>query len=246
MEATPVPTASASATALDCTGFHEDLRLQTWVHSVLGPQVATTPQPPGGHMPEGRCIGLYLWALAPSMSARSNAAAPLQFSLRYLITAWSPEPEEAHADLCELAFAALDAPEFEVDLEPPAPAVWAAFGTPPRPALGLRLSLQRARVPNSRAPMVRSPLMLASVPMVALQGRVLGPGGVAVAAARVELARLGRVAQTGPTGQFRFAAVPAGPLELRVLARGQAQTFQVNTALEQSTHQPLQLDMNFI
>lgn len=217
-----------------------DERMKTWVYDILG-EVQTSFKPPGVTVPPGRSIGLYLLDLTPATSTRGDSRQPLQFCVRYLVTTWSEEASGAHNDLCELAFSALEMPEFEVEIEPLEAAAWAAFGTPPRPSFSVRLVMRRER-PRLAAPSVRAPLVVAPSPMVLLHGLVLGPGDVAVAGARVELQTLGLVTLSDHEGYFRFSGVPADrSLRLLVQARGVTQEFQTEGA--GASDRPLQLRM---
>ncbi|MFL6661626.1 MAG: hypothetical protein ACJ8G7_05560 [Rhizobacter sp.] len=216
--------------------------MKTWVRDVLG-EVPTSFEAPGAARPPGRSIGLYLLDLAPAASTRGDTRPPLQFRVRYLVTAWGDDASATHDDLCELAFAAMETPEFEVDVEPLGLAAWSAFGTPPRPSFSVRLALRKER-PRLAAPWVRAPLVLAPSAMLPLHGVVLGPGDVGLAGARVELRTLGLVSLTDHEGRFRFAGAPADrALRLRVQARGKTQEFQSEGA--GTPERPLHLRMEF-
>jgi hypothetical protein len=231
-----------SAVALEPTRpyCNVDERMKTWVHDVLG-DVQTSFKPPGETVPPGRSIGLYLIDLTPATSTRGDSRRPLQFCVRYLVTTWSEEASGAHNDLCELAFSALEVPEFEVGIEPLEAVAWAAFGTPPRPSFSVRLVMRRER-PRLAAPSVRAPLVVTPSPMALLHGFVLGPGDVAVAGARVELRSLSLVTRCGHEGYFRFAGVPTNQsLRLLIQARGVTQEFQTEGA--SASDRPLQLRM---
>jgi len=219
-----------------------DGRMAAWVRDVLG-DVPTSFEPPGVTLPGGRSIGLYLLDFAPATSTRGDGRPPLQFRVRYLVTAWNEEASAAHDDLCELAFSALETPEFEVDVEPLGAAAWTAFNTPPRPSFSVRLPLRQER-PRVAVPSVRAPLVLTPSAMVPLYGVVLGPGDVAVAGARVELRTLGLVTLTDHQGRFRFAGAPADrALCLVVQARGATQEFQTEGA--SGLKRPLLFRMEF-
>jgi hypothetical protein len=219
-----------------------DLRMAAWVRDVLG-DVPILFEAPGAALPPGRSIGLYLLDLAPATTTRGDSRPPLQFRVRYLVTAWNDEASAAHDDLCELVFSALETPEFEVDVEPLGAAAWTAFNTPPRPSFSVRLPLRKER-PHVAAPWVRAPLVLAPSAMVPLHGVVLGPGDVAIAGARVELRTLGLVTLTDHQGRFRFAGAPADrALCLIVQARGATQEFESEGV--DGLKRPLQLRMGF-
>ena len=226
-------------------GFAQALeqRVVAWVYSVLDDSVAVVFAPPGPAPLAERSVCLFLMALAPSESTRGANAPALQFSVRYLVTTSGPVLSRCHDDLFELAFSAIERPEFEAELEPLRADGWQAFGVAPQPAFAIRLPLRRARV-RPAAPPVRVPLVLAAAGLLPLRGSVLGPGDVAVANARVEIAGMGMAVTTDPQGRFRFAGVPVGRvLRLRVLARGATQEFETEAVAD--VRGPLQLRMNF-
>ena len=195
-----------------------DRLLKDWATNVH-PGIAVSLGPPGGERQSGRGIGLYLMELLHTPSHITAKRAPLQLSLRYLVTSWSDTPEDAHQLLTDLAFAALANPEFQVELDAVPLAAWAAFGTPPLPSFIVRVPLRQAR-PEIPAKLVRQ-LQITSSPMVPLHGIVLGPEDTPVAEARVEISSLKLSASSDYKGRFRFPAVPAeGSKVLRVRARG--------------------------
>src|SRR6266850_5283921 len=112
----------------------------------------------------GRGVGLYLLELVQSPPPSSNKRPPLQLALRYLITAWSGTPEDAHQMLVALMFAAMENKEFQVELEPLPVTVWTAFGVPPRPSFILRVPLRQER-PQPQTKLVREPLRVESSPI---------------------------------------------------------------------------------
>src|SRR5262249_23288215 len=96
--------------------FESDARLRDWLADVL-PGVTTSLSAPDGKS-SGKGICLYLLEIVQS-HAPSTVKRPLsQLTLRYLVSAWSEEPEEAHRMLTEVMFAAMEHAEFQVELEP--------------------------------------------------------------------------------------------------------------------------------
>ncbi len=135
-------------------------RLAEWACAALGPDVGISFQPPDAVPADQRLVDLHALALTSHPTARDRRASQVRFDLRVLVTAWAPDPLDAHQDLCDLAFAATDAPLFQLDLDALADLPWAALGIGPRPALLLRVPLQRqfvlAPVPHVREPLVVS------------------------------------------------------------------------------------------
>ena len=199
--------------------------IRDWIGSVIkGAEVVFGLPDEGARSAQ---IGLYLMDLSQSHCARVGKLQPIKINLRYLVTAWSPRPEEGHRLLGELIFAALEkpekeAPEFEVVVEPLPVEAWAVLGAAPRPSFFLRTPLRRER-PETTAPLVKEPVVLRPSPMRALSGTVYEAGGMPIMGARVELLTLGITTRTDERGRFTFAGVPSnGHVKLLVQAKGQA------------------------
>ena len=206
-----------------------DQRLKTWVGRVLPDAPVSLALP--DQDPAQRGVGLYLLELAPAPAPRSSSAArrpPLRLSLCYLVTTHADSPESAHRLLGELAFAALEEPDLEVELSPVPVALWTALGVPPQPAFRLHVSLERER-PVPLAPRVRMPLTTRAVPAVALLGRVMGPGDLPIPNALVELPSMGLSVRTDARGSFRFASVPSGTPLGRLEVRAKGEVLAVHT-----------------
>jgi len=120
-----------------------DQRLQQWVHSIHDQIEVHFTAPKSGEDIKG--IGLYLMEIVILPPPSSTKLPPLQVALRYLVTSWSDRAEDAHRLLGDLIFAAMENPEFEVEMQPVPIDVWTAFGVPPRPSFVLRVPLQRER-----------------------------------------------------------------------------------------------------
>jgi len=212
-----------------------DQELAFWVRSILGAEVAVSFLPPGQSPQDqprsapgdesGSSSGVSLYLLdllsaSPIASpTRGGRRPPLQLQVRYLVSTWAAEPEEAHRLLGEIAFAALAEGEATVELDGPSPGLWLALGTSPRPAFFLRRPVRRER-PAPAVARVREPMTLAVEPVLTLTGQVLGPGSLPISGARVELPHLGKAATADHQGRFRFTAVPAGAQTLRIHAKG--------------------------
>jgi len=87
-----------------------------------------------GVRPTGRGVGLYLLELIQSPPPSTSRRPPLQLALRYLVTAWSDKPEDAHQMLVDLMFAAMENSDFQVEQEPVPLTLWTALTVPPRPS----------------------------------------------------------------------------------------------------------------
>jgi Pvc16 N-terminal domain len=197
-----------------------DARLAEWVGAVAGPGVKVALTAPSDGR-SGAGVSLFLMDIASRPPMRGQRRAPLQLVLRYLVSAWADDPVAEHRLLGDLVAAAMQEEAFEVVLAPTPPATWLALGAAPRPAFVLQLPVRQAR-PEPVAPRVRGPLVMEGVALAPLTGVVLGPGGVPVASARVQVPSADAVAETDPEGRFRFAALPVEPRRklVRVRARG--------------------------
>jgi hypothetical protein len=200
-----------------------DGRLRDWVKSVLKDVTVSLAAPDSTR--KSKSIGVYLLEFIQPPAPRTTKRPPLQFSLRYLITASDQEDESAHHLLSELLLAAMDSNDFEVESEPVPIALWSAFGIAPRPSFVLRVPVRIER-PQPVAKRVRMPIVLNKTSMMPLDGVVLGPNDIPLAEAEVELPALQLFTHTDFKGRFRFSAVPAPPPEMlvRVAAKGREVT----------------------
>jgi hypothetical protein len=111
-----------------------DNSVVSWARDVLKDVTITLSPPDDVH--EGAGVSIYLLEFAKSTVMRGGPKRlPLEFSLRYLVTAWAEETAESHHALGQLIFAALEHPEYQIDFDPVPVALWSAFGIAPRPAI---------------------------------------------------------------------------------------------------------------
>jgi hypothetical protein len=198
-----------------------DAHLTHWLEKTLGAIPISLQSP--DKVPNGQGISLYLLSLAENPPLQGTHRAPLQFWLRYLVTAWAEDPSQAHALLGELLLAAMDTPEYEVELDSISPMIWAGFGIPPCPAFILRVPVRKERTQRP-AQMVREPLHVKWIKTVRLNGVIYGPDDSPLSGVRIalmpeagdktlalEYARLCPSTITDTHGLFTFASVPAQP-----------------------------------
>jgi len=131
-----------------------DLHAVAWVKGVL-PGVAVSLEAPGSSAATQSDAGveasvtLYLLSLVANAAGSDPRAQTWQLGLRYLVTTTAQTREREHAQLCALAFAALEAAssgsELTVDLTAPTLELWRAFGAPPKPSFFLTWPLHKAR-----------------------------------------------------------------------------------------------------
>ncbi len=198
--------------------FELDERLKDWMSTVI--QKADFSLTAPGTKKDGRGVGAYLLELVQSPPASTSRRPPLQLLLRYVITAWSDTPEDAHQILVDLMFAAMENPDFQVEQEPVPLIVWTAFGIPPQPSFVVRVPMRMER-PEPVTKLVRQPMKIQSSPIVGFHGVLLGPGDVPLSHCRVELPALNLSASTDYEGRFHFPGVPAaGKKQFLVKAKG--------------------------
>ncbi|MCP4625102.1 MAG: hypothetical protein GY850_16475 [bacterium] len=197
-----------------------DQRLSEWIGGILTEDIEVSLLPPKAEGVE-KTVGLYLKDILSSAPTSGARRPPLQVLLRYLVTSRAETPAEAHNMLGRLLFAAMEHPEFEVELDPIPAEVWTAFGTIPMPAFMLRLPLRLER-PEKPVRLISSPIEVQNSPIVSMDGTVTGPGETPLTNARVELSTHNLVARTDIKGRFIFPAVPAKPAikKVRIIARG--------------------------
>jgi hypothetical protein len=218
-----------------------DQRLQDWVGSVLAGASVTLSAPVDEAT--GPLVGLYLLDLHPSRLAEGPRRLPLQILLRYLVTTCAERLEEAHAMLGSLVFAAMEQPEFEVDLEPVPAELWTAFGVLPRPAFRLRIPLRLVR-PQEDVRLVKTPLEVRGAPIVSMDGVLMGPNEIPIANAQVKLPDCQLATRTDSKGRFSFAAVPGGSTVRRFLIRAFGRDFAVDVERRTGDQAPLIIHIN--
>ncbi len=152
------------------------------------------------------------------LPASCVAGAPPGLSLHYFVEVRLQDPLAAHRALGDIAFAALSHPDWRAEA--------AEY-----PTLALAATLTRPHEVQ-RAPLVRQPLRLRSVPVGPLEGVLVGPGGVPLAGARVRLAETGQSAATDAEGRFRLAAALASEAELRLQIEARGRRFAVTARAE--------------
>lgn len=218
-----------------------DRELKAWMQGIVG-EVSVVLGPP--RQVEGqRSVSLYLLSLADPLPAWANRQTGRQIALRYLVTTWAADEEQAHALLGTLVFAALEKREYELELEEIAASVWSGLGIAPRPAFTLWVPCaveREARVVE----LVRGPLVVQGAPVRSLYGVVFGPGDIPVAGASVELPALQLRGHTDPKGRFFFASIPGESqrAQLVVKARG----FQQSVLVEQFTSEKEPFVIRFV
>jgi hypothetical protein len=218
-------------------------RLTAWVQKTLGPIELSFDRPED--RPAGSGINLYLLDMIDTPSPRGTKRAPLQLSLHYLVTSWAGQPAEAHRLLSELAFAAMEYPEIEVEFKPLAADLWLALDIKPRPAFVLKVPLRKER-PEPVIKYVRQPIIVQALPAVSLSGVILTPDDVPIANAQVELAGTHTITRTNANGQFRFAMLPAASGEQTLLVRAKGREMTLTVKQPDTDNEALVVHVNLL
>jgi len=149
---------------------------------------------------QGHGASVYLLDLSPQLASRGAVRPPLQLWLRYLVTTWAEDPAAANRLLVDLAYAALEQMDLEIEPQPLPAETWTALKTVAKPSFVMRVMVRRARAQP-------------------VAGIVRGPGGIALAGASVALPSVGRETTTDGRGRFVFAGVPGPPLSTSLVIR---------------------------
>jgi hypothetical protein len=219
-----------------------DRKLEGWAENVLGAGLASLAPPDPAA--SGRGVSLYLLDLVHRPPARGAPQPHLDLTLRYLVTAWSQKPAEAHRLLADLLFAAASNADFEVELGSPTLEMWTALDVPPRPAFVLRVAL-RKELAVRRAPLVRRPIAIEMAPAGPLTGFCLGPEEFPLTGALIEVPALNVSTRTDHDGRFAFSSVPRDATHLLVRATAKGKTITVDAGARAVGAEPLviQFDM---
>lgn len=212
-----------------------DRELQEWVQGLV-PEVAVVLGLPD-RLAGKHGVSLYLLALADSLPAWAHQQSTRRIALRYLVTTWSEEEEEAHALLGKLAFAALEKPEYEFSLAELPMTLWTALGIIPRPAFTLWVPCS-VEPPEHVTRLVRSPLVVHGAPVRSLCGIVLGPGDIPLVGASVEIPALQLRGRTDTRGWFFFATVPGESQRFQLVARAKGHMQSVTVEQSASDKEP--------
>lgn len=194
--------------------------LQAWIGDACG--ASTLVGPPAEADSGDPAVAVWPLELRPDQEARgAGKRMPMRLMLRCLVTT-SGAGAEATRLLDRVLTAAAAATHFNVVLEPLPSQTWLAFGVKPRPVLLFDIPLQIERA-TEVAPLVREPLRVHSMAMLALHGSIVGPGDIPLSDMRVEVVSTGHSTHTDSNGRFVLAGVPAGePVRLRLRGRGRS------------------------
>src|SRR5438270_1040630 len=188
-------------------------RLKSWVAEIQGDAQWTLALPAGNSSGKTAQVQVvtYLLEILRAPVARSEQPAPLQMSLRFLVSAWCGDAAAANDVLLRLAFSAMEQANWELEPEPMTPQGWQAFSIAPRPGFILRVPLRVER-PRPAFKRVRSTRIEGGV-LRGLQGVVLGPDDVPVPGAKVEVPSQQRWAETDQQGGFILPGLALSPAE---------------------------------
>lgn len=196
-----------------------DQEIKLWVKGVTDNIEPGFAEPQD--QPQTNEINTYLYDFSPVPTSGNRLVN--QFKLRYLVTTWSKQPEQAHALLGRLFQAALYDSKFQVEAEPLPAECWQALKLSPRPSFFICYILTLIRQHKPAPPVTQAP-GLAAVPLISLYGVLTGPHGHPLAKTRIELPQFKRSAVTDRDGRFNFgkvSATTASPLKFWIHVKTQ-------------------------
>lgn len=168
-------------------------------------------------------IRVTLLDILPAMDRAQGALARSHLRARYMVTAVASDPLVAHEGLGRVAAEAAHREATELQLHASDPALWAAFGVPPQPALYLQVSVVLPKDDDPAQP-VTQPIDVQMVPLTALSGRLVGPTGKGISGAQVRLDGQDTRTKTDARGAFTLDGVPArGGSAVLVISSGSGQ-----------------------
>jgi hypothetical protein len=202
-----------SESASDALDELEAELVADWVRPAVGPIAVAFG--PTGRVQEGAAapqVNVALLGVTPAAAARASSRDPpsLRLLARYLVTATAPKKATADRLIVALAFAALERGLPELERDGPVADQWLSLGVEARPALVVRAVLERHR-PVHVVPLVRQPVVTQWSHTRSISGLTLGPGGVPIAGARIEVASTGLTTFSDHRGAFVLLGVPVGP-----------------------------------
>lgn len=218
-----------------------DQLVEDWVREVVG-GAELSFQAPGSESATGS-IGAYLYEVRQADKRAGGARRfPIKLELRYLITTWSQQPKEAHRVLGELLISAIESPDFDVDPVPPAPVFWNSFQCSPRPCFVLCVSAYH-EFTDEVAPRVKAAPAVRATMVGELQGSVIGPGGVPLSGASVDIPEYSLATTSDVNGHFYFASVPTDPVPSVIVVTYKGVEHRFDTRVRTESDQPIVIEI---
>jgi hypothetical protein len=188
-------------------------------------------------------VSFYLLELVDAPPNRGTETPPLQVHLRYLVTTWAETPEEAHALLGKLVFAAMSEPDFQTEVAGVDAATWTALGARPQPAFLLRVPARQERV---RQPVqyVTEPIVVSLIPAVSLHGVVMTSRKQPIPGAIVELPAVQRSSITDVRGEFLLSNIPGGQKKYNLRVRAKGRELRVSLSPPDDDTKPVQIQFD--
>ncbi len=138
-------------------------KLRGWIAALAGDGIAISMSLPS-QREDGAGVSLYLMEMARPVVTHQERNQRLQLTLRYLVTAWSAQTDEAHELLEKMMLIAAETSDLQIEAEPPSLPLWRALGISPRPAFILRYAVQQDRLERT-APVVKTAPVIVSAPL---------------------------------------------------------------------------------
>ncbi|WPD22670.1 MAG: carboxypeptidase-like regulatory domain-containing protein [Candidatus Electrothrix scaldis] len=212
--------------------------LKTWATEVLDSNVQVNNQfIPEPDIPS---VVFFLHDLLPVAPSYRNKKAPLQLTLRYLVSTSAKDINVAHNILQKLAFAAMQHSEIELELSPTDPQVWLSLGVSARPGFWLSIIYSKDRDVHPM-PLVTEAPELHLTPTIKFYGGVFSSEHLPLVGARVDLPNLNLSATTDSKGCFCFSAVPPQPTTQDVVVNYKKYLHRTSVSI---THVPVEIFIN--
>jgi hypothetical protein len=211
---------------------HINQFLNNWALEVVGEGVSVTNEfLPPTDKPQ---VTIFLHELVPTPPSHRNLIAPLQFGLRYLISAAGVNSvSEGHILLEKLVFAAMENEELELELSSPSPEFWLSLGVVMRPSFWLKAKHIRPRSHKS-VPPVTEPVELRMSPTAMLYGSIVSPSGSPIIGASIGLPSDNISVMTDSSGRFRFAALPPQPNDKAIVISYKQHSIKTTISISES------------
>lgn len=211
---------------------HINQFLNSWATKIVGKSVLVSN---GFESEAGKSqVTIFLHELVPTPPSHRNSIAPLQFGLRYLVSATGANSVgEGHLLLEKLVFAAMENEELELELSSPSPEFWISLGVTMRPSFWLKIKHGHPRS-QEQAPPVTEPVELRTSPTAILYGNVVSPTGIPIVGAQVGLPSDNISVATDSLGRFRFAALPPKPQEKTIFVTYKQHSIKTTISISES------------
>lgn len=221
-----------------------DFRLKKWIATVIDSTFQVSFDHPG-KIENKPTVSVYLFNLDNSMPASVAREIPFQVNLSYLLTVQSSNQMESHQTLGKLLFAAKDQSDFEVGFHSLPSGFWRAFGTVPLPYFIIRLQLIKQRK-EEQVPRIIEPPRIDIGNLTSLDGIVLGPNNIPIAAAKITLDHSKTIFYTDKNGCFSIATDLTSRKSFNCKIDAKGKKFSISVPFEETQYKPITIHLDTI